>query len=131
MATVAEIREAIKERKARSAWDRGVKEYMQEFLYDVKFWRKLDENDEVAPVSVKELLNGAKSWQQYSEGGSSLVYAEDICGRLCPPSVQKKKKDGDLPPNSTETWLDVQANALSVAAIRFIRLVKRMSKREE
>lgn len=129
MATVAEIREAIKERKARSAWNRGVKEYMQEFLDHVKDDRRLDENDEVRKVTITELLNGAKSWQRYSEGGCSLVYNGDICERLCPPSFQKKKKEGELPPNSMETWLDVQALALSVAAIRFIRLVNRM--REE
>ena len=130
MATVAEIRKAIKERKARSAWNRGVKEYMQEFLDHMKDYRKLDENDEVAPVSMKELLNGAKSWQHYSEGGSSLVYDCDICERLCSPSVIRRKNEGDLPPNSMETWLDVQAFALGVAAGRFVRLVNRMSKED-
>lgn len=131
MATVAEVREAIKEREASSAWNRGVKEYMQEFLDHMKDYRKLDENDEVAPVSVEELLNGAKSWQQYSEGGCSLVYNGDICERLCPPSVIRRKNEGELPPNSMETWLDVQARALAVAAIRFVRLVNKMSKGEE
>ena len=131
MATVAEIREAISAKKARSAWDRGIKEYMREFLDHVRDDRRLDENDEVAPVSVKELLNGAKSWQQYSEGGYSLIYDGDIAERLCPPSFQKKKKDGELPPNSRENWIDVQARALCVAAGRFVRLVNRMSKREE
>lgn len=131
MATVAEIRKAIKERKARSAWNKGVKEYMQEFLDHVKDYRKLDENDEVAPVSVKELLNGARDWEQYSYGGCSLVYNGDICERLCPPSFQKKKKEGELPPNSMETWLDVQALALRAAAGHFVRLVNSMSKREE
>ena len=131
MATVAEIREAIKERKARSAWDRGVREYMLDFLDHVKDDRRLDENDEVAPVSVKELLNGAKDWEQYSYGGCSLVYNGDICERLCPPSFQKKKKNGELPPNSMETWLDVQALALVSASDALIRLVNRMSKREE
>ena len=129
MATVAEIREAIKERKARSAWDRGVREYMLDFLDHMKDYRKLDEDDEVAPVSVKELLNGAKSWQQYSEGGCSLVYNGDICERLCPPSVIRRKNEGELPPNSRENWIDVQARALCVAAGRFVRLVNRMSKR--
>ena len=131
MATVAEIREAIKEKKARSAWNRGVKEYMLEFLDYMKDYRKLDENHEVAPVKLEELLNGAKDWEQYSYGGCSLVYNGDICERLCPPSFQKKKKDGELPPNSMETWCDVQAHALTVAADRFIRLVDSMSKGEE
>ena len=129
MATVGEVREAIRKRKARSAWNKGVKEYMLDFLDHVKDDRKLNENDEVRKVTRAELLNGAKDWQQYSEGGCSLVYNGDICERLCPPSVIRRKKDGELPPNSGENWIDVQARALAVAAIRFIRLVNRM--REE
>lgn len=131
MATVAEIRKAIKERKARSAWNRGVKEYMQEFLDHMKDYRKLDENDEVRKVTITELLNGARDWEQYSYGGCSLVYNGDICERLCPPSVIRRKNEGELPPNSMETWLDVQSCALAVAAIRFVRLVNSMSKGEE
>ena len=130
MSTVAQVREAIKEKKAFSAWNKGVKEYMLEFLDNVKELRKLKESDEVAPVNVEELLNGARDWQQYSEGGCSLIYDEDICRRLCPPSVQKKKKDGELPPNSRETWIDVQARALGNAARRLIRLVNSMSRGE-
>ncbi len=129
--TVAEIREAINERKARSAWNRGVKEYMLDFLDHVKDYRKLDDVDEVAPVKLEEILNGAKDWEQYSYGGCSLVYDGDICERLCPPSIRKKRKNGDLPPNSMETWLDVQARALAVAAGRFVRLVNSMSKGED
>lgn len=128
MATVAEVREAIKERKARSAWNRGVKEYMQEFLGLVKEYRKLNENNEVRKVTITELLNGARDWEQYSYGGCSLIYDEDIAERLCPPSMQKKKKDHrrrDTP------WLDVQARALGEAAAALIRLVNKMSKEEE
>ena len=129
MVTVKGIREAIKERKALSAWDKGVKEYMFELLDDVKENRKLTEEEELKDVTEQELLNGATDWQEYSEGGCSLIYDDEICARLCPPSVQKKKKDGELPPNSREIWIDVQARALASAARRFIRLVNRM--REE
>ena len=116
MATVAEISKAIKERKVRSAWDKGVKLYAQELLADVKENRKLGENDELKNVTKDELLNGADDWQEYSEGGCSLIYDGDICERLCPPSVQRKKKDGELPPNSRENWIDVQARALRQAS---------------
>lgn len=126
MATVAEIREAIKERKARSAWDRGVREYMLDFLDHVKDYHKLNENDEVRKVTITELLNGARDWEQYSYGGCSLVYNGDICERLCPPSVIRRKNEGELPPNSMETWLDVQALALRAAAGHFVRLVNSM-----
>ena len=128
MATVAEVREAINEKKPRYAWNKGVKAYELEFLDLVKEYRKLNENDEVRKVTNTELLNGARDWQQYSEGGCSLIYNGDICERLCPPSRQKKKKDGELPPNSWENWIDVQARALAIAAIRFVRLVNKMSK---
>jgi hypothetical protein len=128
MATVAEIRKAIKERKARSAWERGVKEYMLELLDNVKEGRKLGENDLLENVTKEELLNGATDWQNYSEGGCSLVYNEDICRRLCSPSMQKKKKYGELFPNRYENWIDVQARAIANAAIRFCRAVNSMSK---
>ena len=124
MTTVAEIRKAIKERKPRSAWGKGVKEYAEELLDNVKENRKLTENDELKEVTEQELLNGARDWQEYSEGGCSLVYDEDICGRLLPPSEQKKKKYGELNPNSYENWIDVQARALRQAAILIFSTMK-------
>lgn len=36
----------------------------------------------------------------------------DICARLATPSEQRAKKNGELPPNKRETWLDTQARAL-------------------
>lgn len=128
MVTVKGIREAIKERKALSAWNKGVKEYMLELLDNVKENRKLTEEEELKEVTEQELLNGARDWHGYSEGGCSLVYNEDICRRLCSPSMQEKKKDGELTPNSREIWIDVQARALAFAARRFIRLVNKRSK---
>ena len=106
-------------------------DFVFQLLDQVKENRKLTETDELVSVTREELLNGAKDWQQYSEGGCSLVYDEDICRRLCSPSMQKKKDYGCLMPNSRETWIDVQARALSFAARRFIRLVNRTSKRGE
>lgn len=126
MATVAEIREAINEKNPRYAWNKGVKAYMLEFLDLVKEYRKLNENDEVRKVTITELLNGARDWEQYSYGGCSLIYDEDIAERLCPPSMQKKK---DHRRRGTP-WLDVQARALGEAAAALIRLVNKMSKED-
>ena len=126
MATVAEIRKAINEKNPRYAWNKGVKAYMLEFLDHVKDYHKLNENDEVRKVTITELLNGARDWEQYSYGGCSLIYDEDIAERLCPPSMQKKKdhRRRDTP------WLDVQARALGEAAAALIRLVNKMSKED-
>lgn len=60
----------------------------------------------------KELLNGASSFAQYSEGGCALCYDVDIAERLCPPSELKRNKWGMRDPNCRETWIDVQARAL-------------------
>ena len=100
--------------KARSTWSRGVILYADELLDNI--W-----NDD-GKVTEAHLLNGARDWEEYSEGGCSLIYDTDICHRLCTPSEIKRKRGGDLPLNSHETWLDVQARALYQAAYMIIRI---------
>lgn len=100
-------------RKAHSAWERGVILYADELLDNV--W-------DDGKITERTLLNGARNWQEYSESGCSLIYDEEICHRLCPPWEIKRKRGGDLPPNSRETWLDVQARALLQAAMLIIRI---------
>ena len=115
MKTTIETAAAITATTPRSAWSRGVKTYALEML----------EGLEADQTPTREnLLNGAENWQQYSEGGCTLVYAEDIAARLAPPSQIAKKQGGMLPPNRAETWLDCQARALAQAA----RLIARHSK---
>lgn len=109
-----ELLNAIENMKARSAWDRGVKEYAYELVEGLEV--------EVIPADSQELksllLNGADTWKQYSWGGSSLIYDFDIAERLCTPSELKRTKGGERRPNSREEWLDVQARALLQAANR-------------
>lgn len=100
----------IEARKDRSAWDRGVNDYALELLDNLA---ELTPEDLGSFATVRRaLLNGASDWQQYSYGGSSLIYDCDIAERLCTPSELKRCKGGDRNPNSRETWLDVQARAL-------------------
>lgn len=93
-----------------SAWKRGVKAYALELIEGV----------DVEPASVadlkKELLNGARTWKEYSDGGCALIYDADIAERLCAPSEYRKTRQGERAPNARETWLDVQARALGQAA---------------
>ena len=109
MSTKEQLLEAVSAHKAgRSAWSRGVKAYAVELVEDLN-----DGADLANEVMLqKELLNGAQSWAQYSEGGCSLCYDADIAERLCPPSAVKRTKWGMLPPNGRENWLEVQARAL-------------------
>jgi hypothetical protein len=115
MKTTAETAAAITSTKPRSTWRKGIKTYALEMLEGL---------DTDQPPTRENLLNGARHWQEYSEGGSTLVYAEDIAARLAPPSQLAKKQGGMLPPNRAETWLDCQARALTQAA----RLIAKFSK---
>jgi hypothetical protein len=62
------------------------------------------------------LLNGARDWHEYSEGGCSLIRDYEIAERLCTPSELKKKKYGELPPHRGMSWIDLQARALCAAS---------------
>ena len=116
-----ELYDAISNINNRSAWNKGVNEYALELVEGLEM--------EDIPVDTKELktllLNGAESWDQYSWGGCSLIYDFDIAERLCTPSELKKKKGGELNPNSREQWLDVQARALFQACNRICRTVRK------
>jgi len=108
MKTTNEIAAKLAATSARSAWQRGVKVYALELL------ESATENGE--PLQLKNLLNGAQTWREYSSGGNALIYDHDICTRLCSPSEVKKTRGGERSPNKIETWLDCQARALSQAA---------------
>ena len=104
----------------RSTWGRGVQTYAVEIAETLE-----DQAHEVEPTraAIENIaLNGAKDWSQYSWGGCSLIYDEDIAKLLCPPSTLKRKRNGALPPNSSEEWLDVQARALAQASWRVFRI---------
>lgn len=120
MKTVNEIREAIEAKSARSAWSRGVKEYAIELLDELEeaiSGGYFDAEDIEAPALLsRQLLNGATDWEQYSWGGCSLIYNEDIARRLCTASELAKTRHGERRPNAREEWLDTQARALGQAA---------------
>ena len=113
MKNYEEIKKNLETRKDRSAWNKGVTVYALEMLDEVA--ESIDYNGK-EPETRKELkalaLNGAESWEEYSWGGSALIYNCDIAERLCAPSELKKTRGGERRPNSREEWLDTQARAL-------------------
>ncbi|MFA5377379.1 MAG: hypothetical protein WC455_16630 [Dehalococcoidia bacterium] len=119
--TIKELREKIEAKKCRSAWDRGVKNYALDLIEE---WSE-DREFYGSPADRKELLNGASSWEQYSEGGCALIYDEDIAGRTSNPSELKKTDNGRRNPNRRESWLDVQTRALFQAERLILRIAKR------
>ena len=98
----------------RSKWFHGVLLYADELLDNV--WNS-DEK-----ITEARLLNGARDWKAYSEGGCSLITDEAVCRRLCAPWEVRKTKGGTLPPNKRETWMEVQARALYQAALLVLEL---------
>ena len=106
----------------KSAWKRGVYAYAHELAEEAAghTWAK-------EPYNIKAaLLNGAESWREYSESGSSLIYDADIAERLCSPSELMRNRHGERRPNCRESWLDVQTRALSQAARILIESIHMM-----
>lgn len=128
MKTIEKAMYIINNRKDRSAWDKGVSVYSYELL------EQLQEAAEGGYFKAEQIssgdaireamLNGASDWNQYSWGGSALIYDGDIAERLCNPSELKKTRNGERRPNSREEWLDVQARALFQAANRAVKAIR-------
>lgn len=94
-----------------SAWRKGVRQYAIDML------ESMEGVPSEGQFVIGWLKSGATDWNEYSYGGCALIYDEDIAKRLCTPSELKRKRNGELPPNSRESWLDVQARACCQAAI--------------
>lgn len=91
--------------KPRSKWSQAVKDYAEDLIYFIEL-NELTKTE----ITEKTLLNGAKDWQEYSCGGCSLIYNEDIAQRICTPSEYKRFKNNGL------KLLEAQGCALYQAA---------------
>lgn len=104
-----------KSKNARSAWNRGVAKYALDIISELKE-RGINEVTPESPLFLKQCLNGAESWQQYSNGGCSLISDYDIVERLATDYEKQKYKEGRIErPNARESWIDCQGRALKHA----------------
>lgn len=132
MGNIEKLYQSIESEKQRSAWDKGVTQYALEMVEQLGeqindgYFEELDLTESKKVRAA--LLNGAENWNQYSWGGSALIYDGDIAERLCSPSELKKTRNGERRPNSREEWLDVQARALFQAANRVCRHIRTLEK---
>lgn len=125
--TIEELFELIKKESERffknepkSQWERAVRAYRGELFESIfemspKALIKAFRFDtyEGARNNIERLLmNGAESWEEYSRGGCSLCYNEEIKERLFSPSIAKKT-DFIYQGKDLLTW---QAKALKEAA---------------
>lgn len=120
MKTISDIRAALENVKARSAWDKGVKSYAFDLLDRYEEYCEFE--GRALPLTAEVLLNGATDWYSYSWGGSALIYDGDIARTLCTPSELSRTNFGEKAPNSRESWLDVQARALAQACALLLEL---------
>lgn len=115
---IANFENAIytKSQNARNAWKRGVAKYALDIISDLKE-RGITEVTPESPLFLKQCLNGAQNWRQYSDGGCSLVCDFEIVERLCTESEKRRFNAGRLKrPNALEaTWIETQARALNQA----------------
>lgn len=107
--------ENMKERFARSAWDKGVYDYAFDILEPL--------GDELEDVNADTLMNGTNTWTAYSYGGCALICDDDIAKRMCTPSEYKKYLNAGINSKLSDSdyWLgDVQTRALfqAMAKIR-------------
>lgn len=107
-----------------STFDKACNQYAAELLDEFAE----DHGNNSVPTK-KDLLNGAADWREYSYGGCSLIFDEDIAKRVCTPAQFAKKFGKKLANN--ETWLDVQAQALSVASQRILEAAEAFGKETE
>ena len=122
-----ELLQKVEDVKVRGAWNKGVKMYAIELLDDADANRECPEFTSLSELK-DAILNGAKDWMQYSEGGCSLIYNADIAERLCSPSELKRTKNGMNNPNSRENWVQFQARALFQAWELIKRTYNEMNK---
>lgn len=103
----------------QSAWSRGVDQYAKELK------RGFRESYGRQKMTEEKLLNGARDWKEYSYGGCSLIYDEDIAKRLSNPTELKMTRNGQRRPNRNEEWLDTQARALHQASRKLLEQEKK------
>ena len=116
------IKSAIRNEKARSAWEKGVMLYALEIIETIEERAEYEGRKPYNETELKDYaLNGAQDWDQASWGGSYLIYNGDIAERLCNASELKKTRNGERKPNANEEWLDTQARALYQAWVYITR----------
>ena len=113
------IRESIESLSPRSAFDKASRSFALDLLdkYDELCDWCDSEGKECPPFCLDTALNGARDWKEYCYGGNGLIYDTDIAEALCTPATLKRVKNGTIPPNSCDTWMDLQVRVYYLSLI--------------
>ena len=131
---VKELKNKLNEEQkhARGTYQKAICQYAFELVDNISdnYKTTAEELEHLESItSLKErALNGASGWEQYSWGGCSLCYNDDILTRLFCPSLVKKYQNTDT--IRGRHLLDYQASALARAFCK-INFIIKMSKAEE
>lgn len=79
---IGDIKARIEKRMNDSRRDKIRATYALEILNDYESLYQRDDSYNLNHENLKQLLCGAKDWEQYSNGGFSLVYNGDIEERI-------------------------------------------------
>ena len=113
----------IESRKpGRSKWDKAIHEDAIDLLTDMP-----DEMPSTSEQLHNLLLNGAKTWEQYSEGGCALIYDDDIAAHYMTKSEFAKAKKRDF---EGYDLLGMQARALRKAYMLVKHCATEVAKRD-
>jgi len=115
MKTVAYIRSELENLPASNHWTKGVKAYAIDMFEEIV---NSGELVSVKNISEKDLLDGAKNWNEYSWHGRTVCY-DHIIRKILDPNdsgEQARSTDG-------KAWLDVQAEALEQATKILLRTI--------
>lgn len=122
---IKQLENEIEKETARSAWNKGVKNYCFEIIDNIKdsYYYHGEDLKSFDFKSLQKLaLNGADTWLQYSWSGCSLVYNSDILTALFSPSIVKKYENKDTIRGLH--LLDYQARALQIAMSKIYHKIK-------
>lgn len=97
---IAIVANEVNNIKTRSAWAKGVKVYAKMHLENFAYFCSYDEDVE---FNEETILNGAYSWQHWSESGLGLCDNQQIAETLCTPTELKLTKNGMKEPNKKES----------------------------
>lgn len=124
---INELIKTIENEQPKSQYEKAKKYYALEICDNIKNhynFRNLDKNLENVENLQEYAMNGADSWSQYSWGGCSLVYNEDILQNIFCKSIAKKYQNADTVRGIH--LLDYQANALVKAFSHIKRILKQI-----
>lgn len=126
MKTIEDLMIKLDNVNAKTTWNKAVKDYAKMIIDNLISTSVITEATTIDKLVIKLMLNGVSDWNEYSTSGMALNSDREIASRLCTETELKRKRNGDLPPSQSETWVQAQARCLYQASNMISTLVHEM-----